>query len=81
MSGLRPFCLTADDAYELGELLGFLIAWIDHDRQWSDTALEPFLGSPPAYDAGALRADLARFAFLLGQTDPSLVFGEQDGEL
>jgi hypothetical protein len=57
--------LTAADAIELTELLGLLIEWIDTDHDHLPASLRRFIGNE-AYDATALRTDLARFQFLLG---------------
>jgi hypothetical protein len=69
MSGVN---LALDDAVELTELLQFLNAWLTNDHDHLDTSLSRFVGHP-AYDTSRLRADLARFTFLLG--------GDTDGEL
>jgi hypothetical protein len=57
--------LPADDTMELTELLGLLIDWIDSDHACLPASLRRFIGND-AYDATALRTDLARFQFLLG---------------
>lgn len=68
--------LSAADAMELTELLGLLIDWIDSDRDQLPASLRRFIGND-AYDATALRTDLARFQFLLGG-DEHPYFGPTD---
>jgi hypothetical protein len=68
--------LAADDAMELTELLGLLIDWIDSDHTHLPASLRRFIGSD-AYDAAALRTDLARFQFLLGGAEQPY-FGTTD---
>lgn len=75
MSGdLAPVTLQADDAVELGELLEFL-----HDilGYAPGALLEARLArlTAGAYTLAELRADLARFAFLLGGDGDRFVFG------
>lgn len=60
------------DAVELTELLGFLNDWMASDRDRLDASLRRFVGNP-AYDIRALRADLDRFAFLLGDDGENLL--------
>lgn len=55
--------LRAEHAIELVELLVFLQDWTTTDHDRISASLESFA---PGYDAHALQADLARFAFLLG---------------
>jgi len=69
MSGLN---LALDHAVELTELLAFLNAWLTSDRDQLNASLHRYV-SHPAYDIDQLKADLARFTFLLG--------GDTDGEL
>ena len=58
-------CLGAEDAIELGQLLAFLGDWIDSDSSGAFAdALASFCGA--GYSLEELRADLARFARLLG---------------
>ena len=64
--------LAVGDAVELGELLAFLVGWVDGDDGLAGS-LAAFVGHD-AYDVGGLRADLCRFAFLLGD-DGDLLFG------
>lgn len=69
---VRPVCLEPDDAVELGELLEFLDHWIASDASLAK-ALDRFVGG--GYDAEELRADLARFAFLVGGSETHAVGG------
>ena len=64
--------LAPDHASELTELLEFLNAWLTTDRDQLDASLLRYVGHP-AYNIDRLKADLARFTFLLG--------GDTDGEL
>jgi hypothetical protein len=64
--------LALDDAVELTELLQFLNGWLTTDHDQLNASLRRFVGHP-AYDIPQLKADLARFTFLLG--------GDTDGEL
>jgi hypothetical protein len=64
--------LAPDHASELTELLEFLNAWLTSDYHPLNASLHQFVGHP-AYDIERLKADLARFAFLLG--------GDTDGTL
>jgi hypothetical protein len=65
--------LALDDAVELTELLQFLNAWLTTDHHQLNASLVRFVGHP-AYDISELKADLARFTFLLeGDTDGDLV--------
>ncbi|MDT5026440.1 MAG: hypothetical protein QOE61_2866 [Micromonosporaceae bacterium] len=69
MSGVN---LTLDDAVELTELLQFVDSWLAHDHDQLNASLRRFVGHP-GYDISRLKADLARFIFLLG--------GDTDGDL
>jgi hypothetical protein len=69
-----PVCLDADDAVELGELVEFLGDWVVGERSVLAESLGRFLGID-GYDIDELRADLARFAFLVGVNDGELLFG------
>ena len=64
------------DAVELGELLTFLRDWLNADPEPLKASLTTYLGSP-GYNLNALRADLARFSFLLGSDDGHALLGEQ----
>lgn len=67
-------CLDAGDAVELGETLGFIGDWLLSDRDRLAASLRRFVGID-GYDIEQLRADLARFGFLLGVTDGEFLFG------
>jgi hypothetical protein len=68
--------LDTGDAAELGEMLAFLADWLSgSQKQILDESFAAFVGHP-AYDTDALRADLHRFAFLLGASDGEELFGE-----
>lgn len=77
MSGdVADFTLPGEAAWELGELVEFLCDWIDHDHRTRcelPASLDRFTGG--GYDLNELRADLARFSFLLGGDGARLVFG------
>lgn len=75
----RPICLQAEDAVEFAELCEFLADWIAHDHQRADRSLTPFVACA-GYDVGELQADLRRFAFLLGGTNPRLVVGDEGAD-
>lgn len=60
--------LDSGDAMELGQLLQFLDDWLSADRVRFSESLTRFVGCE-AYDLESLRGDLARFMFLLGETD------------
>jgi len=71
--------LEGSDGAELVELLGFVRDWLGGpDSEALATSLARFVGSE-GYDLARLRADLARFVFLLGGDDGHLLFGEDDG--
>ena len=68
--------LDMGDAAELAKMLTFLAGWLSgSQKQTLDESLAAFVGHP-AYDTDALRADLHRFAFLLGESDGEELFGE-----
>jgi len=70
--------LGAGDAAELAEMLSFLGDWLVSDDEVLAASLDRFVGAP-GYDGVALRADLARFAFLLtGEGGERLFGGDQD---
>jgi hypothetical protein len=68
MSGVN---LALDDTVELTELLQFIDNWLTNDHDDLNASLRRFVGHP-SYDINRLRADLARFTFLLG--------GDTDGQ-
>lgn len=61
---VRPVFLDAGDPVELGELKEFLCGWLDCDSDCLAGSFRRFVGG--GYDVDGLRADLSRFAFLLG---------------
>jgi hypothetical protein len=65
--------LSPDDAMELGQLLHFLDDWLATDHGPVNESLTRFVGCE-AYGAGSLRDDLARFTFLLGESDGEGLF-------
>jgi hypothetical protein len=68
--------LAASDAAELAEMLTFLAAWLSGSQQAVlEQSLAVFVGHP-SYTTEVLRADLHRFAFLLGESDGEELFGE-----
>ena len=68
--------LDLGDAAELAETLTFLAEWLSgSQKQTLADSFAAFVGHP-AYDTGALRADLHRFVFLLGVSDGEELFGE-----
>jgi hypothetical protein len=71
-SRCQPVNLAAEDAIELAEMLRFINYWLASDHDQLEASLRRYVGHP-TYQLDRLTADLARFAFLLGD-DP-------DGEL
>ena len=71
---VRPVCLDAGEAVELGELLGFLVGWLGRDGDRLAGCFDAFVGND-GYDINELRADLSRFAFLVGGFDGAMLFG------
>lgn len=72
--------LSPDDAMELGQLLQFLDDWIATDREQFGISLARFIGID-GYGLETLRDDLARFMFLLGETDGERLFSPRAAEL
>jgi hypothetical protein len=66
--------LRAEHAVELGELLEFLGNWFDHAPGVLADALVNFCGA--GYTVEDLRADVARFSFLVGGDGERFVFGD-----
>jgi hypothetical protein len=60
--------LDSGDAMELGQLLRFLDDWLSADSGRISESLTRFVGCE-SYDLESLRGDLARFMFLLGESD------------
>ena len=68
--------LDTGDAAELAEMLTFLADWLSGSQKPAlKESLAAFAGHP-ACNTDALRADLHRFAFLLGASDGEELFGE-----
>jgi hypothetical protein len=68
--------LDLGDATELAETLTFLTDWLSGSQQQAlADSLAAFVGHP-AYNTETLRADLHRFAFLLGASDGEELFSE-----
>ena len=68
--------LDLSDAAELAETLTFLASWLSgSQKQALADSFTAFVGHP-AYNTGALCADLRRFVFLLGASDGEDLFGE-----
>lgn len=72
--GVAPVCLRADDAIELVELLEFIGSWLGCASEVVTDALAGFCGA--GYTVEELRADVARFVFLLGGDGERFVFGD-----
>jgi hypothetical protein len=71
--GMRRVCLDAGDAAELAGLLEFVRDWLGGDAFLAGS-LGRFAGSA-GYGVEELRADLIRFAFLLGGDVGEVSFG------
>ncbi len=68
--------LDLSDATELAETLAFISSWLSGSQeQILAESLAAFAGHP-AYGIETLRADLHRFAFLLGISGGEELFGE-----
>jgi hypothetical protein len=65
--------VSPDDAMELGQLLQFLDDWLATDRGAVNESLTRFVGCD-AHGVQSLRDDLARLAFLLGESDGEGLF-------
>jgi hypothetical protein len=66
--------LDTGDAIELAEMLALIGDWLAADPDPLDASLTRFIGHH-AYGATQLRADVARFVFLLGGDDGQALFG------
>lgn len=64
---------AADDAMELGQLLQFLDGWLATGHGAVSESLTRYIGCE-AYGIDSLRDDLARFTFLLGESDGEGLF-------
>jgi len=71
---VRPVCLDAGDAVELGELLAFIGDWVAWDSNCLGDSLRRLMGVD-GYDIDELRVARSRFTFLLGVDDGGLLFG------
>jgi hypothetical protein len=74
---VRGASLNITEAGELAEVLTFCADWLagpDHDLLAA--SLRRFIGTD-GYELPALQADLARFAFLLGDDGEPLITGDQ----
>ena len=69
-------CIDTADAIELAETLQLIASWLASDPERLAASLLAYIGHP-AYGLDALRADLDRFAFLLGGSDGEDLFGCQ----
>jgi hypothetical protein len=73
---MSQITLDMGDAAELAEMLIFLADWLSGTQKPAlEESLAAFVGHP-AYNTDALRADLHRFAFLLGASDGEELFGQ-----
>ena len=73
---MAQITLDTTDAAELAQTLTFLANWLSgSQRQTLAGSFAAYVGHP-AHDIGSLRADLHRFAFLLGETDGEELPGE-----
>ena len=69
-------CIDTADAIELAETLQLIAHWLAADPERLAASLLGFIGHP-AYGPDALRADLHRFAFLLGGNDGEFLLREE----
>ncbi len=74
---VQRVCLDAGDAVELGELLEFLDGWMNSDAGRLATSFGRFVGHA-GFDIDELRAELSRFAVLLGWSNAELLVGEDE---
>ncbi len=73
---MPQLALDLADATELAETLTLIADWLPGSQQPAlADSFAAFIGHP-AYNTGTLRADLHRFAFLLGASDGEELFGE-----
>lgn len=68
-------CIDTADAIELAETLQLITGWTAADPATLAPSFLAWIGHP-AYDLDALRADLNRFAFLLGGNDGEFLTGQ-----
>jgi hypothetical protein len=69
-----PFELRGEDAWELAEMLEFIDTWLAGHP--TGAVAESLDRHSPGYGIADLRADLARFMFLLGGPGDRLVYGD-----
>lgn len=71
--------LEVIDAVELAETLTFIDRWLGGaDREQLAASFHRYMGTH-GYELTDLRADLARFTFLLGGDNGEQLFGDQNG--
>lgn len=68
--------LDTGDVAELAEMLTFLAGWLSGSQKQALADSFAAIAGHPAHDSDTLRADLHRFAFLLGASDGEEPFGE-----
>jgi len=71
---IRPVALDPVDAVECGELLEFLGRWLTGDGDYLAESLGRVVGVA-GYGIDELRADLSRFAALIGACDETNLGG------
>lgn len=69
-----PFQLVAEDAVELGAMLGFIAGWLAAERVGLEDSLRRFVGTA-TYGVEELRNDVVRFEFQLGGGDGTAFLG------
>jgi hypothetical protein len=76
LNPMPQITLDLSDATELAETLAFIAGWLSGGQeQILSESLAAFVGDP-AYSIETLRADLHRFAFLVGNSDGEELFAE-----
>lgn len=71
----QPVSVDADEAVGLGQLLEFLVGWLNQDNDCLADSFRRFVGSDD-YGIPDLRSDLARFAVLLGNGGGDLIIDD-----
>ena len=74
---IEPMRLDAEDAMELGELLGFIAGWLASERPALGPSLQRYVGNRN-FGVEELRTDLRRFEFLLGGGDGRSPFEDDE---
>ena len=74
---IEPMRLDAEDAMELGELLGFIAGWHASERPALGPSLQRYVGNRN-FGVEELRTDLRRFEFLLGGGDGRSPFEDDE---